>query len=140
MKVGVYARVSTSDKDQKPETQLVPLRDFCQAEGWEVYREYVDQAPATDLTHRVQWRQLLDGRSRLAMSPKPTSREESGPAKGLTPIHRRIHWAATRDSGGTGADEVEQIQVNHFLEILTGIDLAWAARRVAQDPSGGQVE
>jgi DNA invertase Pin-like site-specific DNA recombinase len=60
MKVALYARVSTSDKDQDPLTQLLPLRDFCTAQGWEVYREYVDQAPANDLAHRTQWRQLLD--------------------------------------------------------------------------------
>src|ERR671914_1667144 len=60
MKVALYARVSTSDKDQNPETQLIPLRDFCSAQGWELFREYVDRAPANDLLHRVQWRQLLD--------------------------------------------------------------------------------
>jgi len=60
MKVAVYARVSTSDKDQNPDTQLLPLRDFCQAMGWDVYGEYVDQASASDLGHRVAWRRLLD--------------------------------------------------------------------------------
>jgi putative DNA-invertase from lambdoid prophage Rac len=60
MKVAIYARVSTSDKEQNPETQLLPLRDFCSAQGWEVYREYVDQAPALDIAHRTAWRQLLD--------------------------------------------------------------------------------
>jgi DNA invertase Pin-like site-specific DNA recombinase len=64
MKVAIYARVSTSDKEQEPETQLMPLRDFCLAQGWEVHREYVDQAPANDLLHRVQWRQLLDDASK----------------------------------------------------------------------------
>ena len=51
-RIAIYARVSTSDKDQDPETQLMPLRDFCQAMGWEVYREYVDQASANDQLHR----------------------------------------------------------------------------------------
>ena len=60
MKVALYARVSTSDKSQDPETQLMPMRDACAAQGWEVTREYVDQAPANDLAHRLQWRQLLD--------------------------------------------------------------------------------
>ncbi|HZA25625.1 MAG TPA: recombinase family protein [Dehalococcoidia bacterium] len=60
MKVALYARVSPSDKDQNPETQLIPLRDFCITQGWELFREYVDRAPASDLTHRTQWRQLLD--------------------------------------------------------------------------------
>ena len=60
MKVALYARVSTNDKSQDPETQLMPMRDSCAAQGWEVTREYVDQAPANDLAHRLQWRQLLD--------------------------------------------------------------------------------
>ena len=60
MKVGTYARVSTSDKDQDPETQLLPLRDFVSAKGLEVYREYVDMAPANDFAHRIAWRELLD--------------------------------------------------------------------------------
>ena len=68
MKVAIYARVSTSDKDQSPETQLMPLQDFCLAQGWEVYREYVDQAPANDLAHRTQWRQLLDDAAKRRFS------------------------------------------------------------------------
>jgi putative DNA-invertase from lambdoid prophage Rac len=64
MKVVLYARVSTSDKDQNLETQLVPLSEFVQAQGWVTFQEYVDCAPATDLLHRVQWRQLLDDASK----------------------------------------------------------------------------
>ncbi len=60
MKVAIYARVSTSDKNQDPETQLMPLRDFCIAQGLEVYDEYVDYASANDLAHRTEWRRLLD--------------------------------------------------------------------------------
>ncbi len=68
MKVGVYARVSTSDKDQDPETQLMPLRDFIESQGWEVYKTYVDVAPANDLAHRIAWRQLLDDAARRRFS------------------------------------------------------------------------
>ena len=50
--VALYARVSTTDKDQNPETQLIQLREYCQTQGWTVYREYVDQAPAQDIAHR----------------------------------------------------------------------------------------
>ncbi len=60
IKVALYARVSTSDKDQDVETQLMPSRDFCQAQGWDVYGEYIDHAPANDQAHRTAWRQLLD--------------------------------------------------------------------------------
>ena len=60
----MYARVSTSDKDQNTETQLLPLKEFVQAQGWEPHGQYVDLAPATDLAHRTDWRQLLDDASK----------------------------------------------------------------------------
>ena len=60
MRIALYSRVSTSDRDQNPETQLLPLREFCAAQGWEVAGEYVDQASATDLKGRTAWRDLLD--------------------------------------------------------------------------------
>jgi len=68
MKVAIYARVSTSDKEQNTDTQLLPLREFCAAQGWTVYREYVDQASASDFGHRVQWRQLLDDAAKRRFS------------------------------------------------------------------------
>ncbi|HZA22599.1 MAG TPA: recombinase family protein [Dehalococcoidia bacterium] len=64
MRIAIYARVSTSDKDQDPQTQLLQLREFISAQDWTVYGEFVDFAPATDLLHRVQWRQLLDDASK----------------------------------------------------------------------------
>ena len=78
MKVAIYARVSTSDKDQNTETQLLPLRDFCLPQGWEVYREYLDQAPANDLLHRVQWRQLLDDAAKLRFSLRRMKKIRNG--------------------------------------------------------------
>ena len=43
MKVGLYSRVSTKDKEQNPENQLLKLREYCRARGWD-YREYTDFA------------------------------------------------------------------------------------------------
>ena len=60
MRVAVYARVSTADKDQNPETQLLPLREFCEAQAWDVAGEFVDRAPASDQLRRTAWRKLLD--------------------------------------------------------------------------------
>lgn len=59
MKVALYARCSTKDKDQNPETQLRLLRQECERLGYEVYREYVDQASALDIKNRVKWRELM---------------------------------------------------------------------------------
>jgi len=41
-RVALYGRVSTANKRQDVETQLIPLREFCAHRGWEVTREYVD--------------------------------------------------------------------------------------------------
>ena len=60
MRVGMYLRVSTDDKGQTVENQRLPLREFCAAQGWTEVTEYADEASATDLRGRVQWRRLLD--------------------------------------------------------------------------------
>ena len=59
VRVVVYARISTSDNEQDPLTQLLPLREFVQAQGWQACGEFVDRAPATDLAHRTGCRGLL---------------------------------------------------------------------------------
>ena len=43
MKIAIYARVSTKDKGQDTENQLVQLRDFASKQGWQVVREFVDR-------------------------------------------------------------------------------------------------
>ncbi len=60
MRVALYARVSTRDKDQDPELQLVPMREHASARGWQVVAEHVDQASASDFTRRTSWRSLLE--------------------------------------------------------------------------------
>jgi len=60
MRVALYARVSTDDKGQDPELQLVPMREHVAARGWELVGEYVDHASAKDLRGRRRWRALLE--------------------------------------------------------------------------------
>jgi DNA invertase Pin-like site-specific DNA recombinase len=61
MRIALYARVSTRDKDQNPDTQLLRLRNFVTAHPeWHVTKEYVDTASANDILHRTAWRQLLN--------------------------------------------------------------------------------
>ena len=43
MRVGLYARVSTKDKEQNPENQLIKLRQYCKAKDWN-FKEYTDHA------------------------------------------------------------------------------------------------
>jgi DNA invertase Pin-like site-specific DNA recombinase len=64
MRAAIYARVSTSDKEQNPDTQLLPLREFAAVQGWQTAGEYVDRASATDLRGRRAWRDLVAQASR----------------------------------------------------------------------------
>jgi len=41
-KVALYARVSTKNNGQDPETQLIALREYCGSRGLEIVGEYVD--------------------------------------------------------------------------------------------------
>ena len=50
------------------------------------------------------------------------------PSEGLTPIHRRIHCAATDDTSEEEYSEADQIIVDNFLNTLAEIALAVAAR------------
>src|SRR5215213_7619260 len=47
LRAGLYARVSTEDRGQGPETQLRPLREYAQRRGFAVAGEYVDHASGT---------------------------------------------------------------------------------------------
>ncbi|MGI2336873.1 MAG: recombinase family protein [Dehalogenimonas sp.] len=59
MKVALYARVSTRDKDQNPEVQLYLMRQYCQTNNFEIFGEYVDEASATDYIKRDGWAKLM---------------------------------------------------------------------------------
>ena len=58
-----YARVSTDDKGQSPDNQLVDLRRFAAAQNWPVVAEYVDYDSGSK-SARVQLKAMLDSASR----------------------------------------------------------------------------
>ena len=60
MHIALYARVSTRDKDQNPETQLLPLREYAGHRPTDTITEHVNHASATDLKHRTAWYRLLE--------------------------------------------------------------------------------
>lgn len=57
-RVALYARVSTLDKGQDPETQLRPLREYADRRGFEIEGEYVDTASGTT-EDRTQYRVMI---------------------------------------------------------------------------------
>jgi DNA invertase Pin-like site-specific DNA recombinase len=58
-RVALYARVSTVDKGQDPETQLMALREYAERRGFQIVGEYIDYASGTR-EDRPQYRALVD--------------------------------------------------------------------------------
>jgi DNA invertase Pin-like site-specific DNA recombinase len=58
-RVVIYARVSTLDKGQNPETQLLPLREYCQLRGFELVGEFIDYASG-QTEKRPQYSKMMD--------------------------------------------------------------------------------
>ncbi len=64
MRVALYSRVSTSNR-QDVDLQLVPLREYAFARGWNVYKEYVDEGVSGAKVRRPALDQLMtDARQR----------------------------------------------------------------------------
>jgi len=59
MKVAIYARVSKMNGHQNPETQLIPLREYCKSRGWEVFAEYVDHGVSGAKESRPQLNRMM---------------------------------------------------------------------------------
>jgi predicted site-specific integrase-resolvase len=57
-RTAIYARVSTRDKGQHPETQLIALRDWADRQNVEV-TEHVDRA-SRKILNRPKWKRLTD--------------------------------------------------------------------------------
>ena len=63
MRVALYSRVSTRDRGQDVENQLVQLREFCARQGFVIVREYVDHASGKR-SDRLAFTDLFAGASR----------------------------------------------------------------------------
>jgi DNA invertase Pin-like site-specific DNA recombinase len=60
LRVALYARVSTKQHGQDPETQLMPLREFAAARQFTITREYVDVGISGAKTSRPELDQLMN--------------------------------------------------------------------------------
>ena len=58
-RVAIYARVSTFDKGQDPETQLLQLREYAKRRSFDIADEYVDHATGTN-EERANYKRLLN--------------------------------------------------------------------------------
>lgn len=59
MKVAIYARVSTDDKDQSPETQLMFLRDYCKVYNHSIMATFIDEGRSGKDPNRPEFQRML---------------------------------------------------------------------------------
>jgi DNA invertase Pin-like site-specific DNA recombinase len=64
MRIAIYARVSTKDKGQDTENQLVQLREFAAKQDWTIFREYIDQETGSKSDRREFQAMFEDGSRR----------------------------------------------------------------------------
>ena len=65
MRVAIYARVSTTDKGQQVDRQLSQLREICQANGWIITKEYIDDGVSGTKKSRPALNEMMkDSRQR----------------------------------------------------------------------------
>jgi DNA invertase Pin-like site-specific DNA recombinase len=64
MRVVIYSRVSTRDKGQDVQNQVAQLRDFAAGQGWNITKEYSDQASAKTANRRPGFVELFAAASR----------------------------------------------------------------------------
>lgn len=63
MRCAIYSRVSTKDKTQDNENQLIPLRKFATSQQWEIVAEFNDKKSGKNFD-RPQFKKMLDSASR----------------------------------------------------------------------------
>jgi DNA invertase Pin-like site-specific DNA recombinase len=63
MRIALYSRVSTKDRGQDTENQLVQLREFAGKQNWQIVAEYVDHASGSR-SDREQFQQMFADASR----------------------------------------------------------------------------
>lgn len=61
MKVAIYARVSTKDKGQDTENQLIQLREYSKRMDWEVSYEYAEEVSGSGKVARPKFDEMMLG-------------------------------------------------------------------------------
>jgi DNA invertase Pin-like site-specific DNA recombinase len=59
MKIAIYARVSTNNKGQDVDMQLIDMRKSIESKGWSLFKEYVDRGVSGSKSSRPQLDKLM---------------------------------------------------------------------------------
>jgi len=147
MKVALYARVSLEEGNkedrryQEPENQLVPLREYAQRNGWEIYKEYVDRASGAD-PNRLAFRELTQDAMMLRFSNILVWKMDRFSREPLFTVVGRIQKLKERGVGVRSLTEewMNTSKDNPMSDLLLAI-MAWAAgeerRKISERTKAG---
>lgn len=125
IRVAIYARVSTADKGQNPEVQLMPLREYCQARGWSIVDEYVDIGISGAKDKRPQLDRLMnDARKRKV---------------DCIAVHRLDRWGRSLKHLILSLTELQDVGVS-FVSYSENIDLSSPAGKMLFHVIGAMAE
>ncbi len=113
MRVGIYARVST--REQSPESQLLDLRQFCAARGWEIVKEFVDVGISGAKDERPALRDLQEHAKRRLIDVVLVWRFDRF-ARSLKHLLNTLH-------------ELNELRI-HFVSYQEGLDTSTAQGRL----------
>lgn len=65
MRVAIYGRVSTTDKGQEVDNQLIACREYTKRNNWDIYQEYVDRKQGWKPDRPEFKRMFLDASQKL---------------------------------------------------------------------------
>ncbi len=154
MHVALYARVSTADKDQNPETQLRPLREhLLHLQSATDAGTFVDHASADNLRGRKEWRRLLEFARRRQVDPIVVWKLDRARAEGthvgrpkrMAPVTAHAQWAKVL--AGIEAGHLTRTEAARKLHVRRATrDAALAAvpkeilpdRQISRSPFGRQ--
>ena len=123
MRVALYARVSTRDKDQTPENQLIRLRDYCRLRGWDAV-EYVDYASGAD-SNRPELNKLMHDLPTLngviVLRVDRFGRSVPDFTLKLQAMHDRGVWFEAMDQGLKISSDKSDATANLLLNMLVAV-------------------
>jgi DNA invertase Pin-like site-specific DNA recombinase len=122
MRAAIYARVSTDDKGQDPETQLRELRAWCAAAGHEIVAEYVDHESGKNGTKkRKRFADLFEDASRRKFDIVVFWALDRFSREGMIPT---IGHLQRLDQYGVRFHSYTEAHLNSDIEIVRNILLA----------------
>lgn len=138
MKVALYARVSLEEGNkedrryQEPENQLVPLREWAKAQGWEIVKEYVDRGSGANPA-RENFRNMINDAMLRKFECVVVWKMDRFSREGISQVFSYVHKLKSRGVAIKSMSEswLDTSKDNPMGEIVLAI-MSWASQNERQ--------